>query len=371
MTLREAYQTLGLPPEATAAQVKAAYRRLATETHPDRGGEAAAFIRVRAAYEIVAAFLGERAGADEIPVPEGLREVIDGIVADFREQQRWAETQTLARLDSFEKHMAGYIAKASRNELRQFSQTFSDMWSSAIDSLFATCNDRCDAVVVRYETWYAKSTQSLFDRLYRRELLLFAVRRRFWEVFAILGALAAALSFVIGWEGPWRRWVSTGLILIAALAGFLAYRRQARRDRRRREKVQPLSVVVFEIDKNARFATETALRKGRRTTAALGLAGVVLGNAAASGILAPMIGAVAGSALGGALDRFINPIDKMRASMEAELRRFMAMARPQVTRYVVEAHDRLLVEVRAQIIENYQQRVDDTVKLLTARAGCD
>ncbi len=369
VTLREAYLTLGLPPEATAAQVKTAYRRLAAETHPDRGGDATTFIRVRAAYEILAALLDERGGDDEIPVPEGLRQVIESIVADFREQRRWAEAQAAVRLDSFEKHMSGYIAKASRTELRQFSQTFASMWSSAIDSLFTSCNSRCDGVVGRYDTWYTESTQALFDKLHRRELLLFVVRRRFWEVFLVLGALAGGLSVVIGWEGPWRPWVSAAAIAVAAGVSFAAYWWRARRQRRNREKVQPLNVVVFELDKNARFATESALRKGRRTTAALGLAGMFLGNAASGGLLVPVVGAVAGTALGGTISRLLNPIEKVRAGTQTDLRRFMAMARPQVTAYVLEAHDQLLSELRSQIVENYQQRVKDVVKLLTAGSG--
>lgn len=50
MTLNEAYRVLGLPRDATAAQVKTCYRRLVAEAHPDRGGSAAEFIRIRAAY---------------------------------------------------------------------------------------------------------------------------------------------------------------------------------------------------------------------------------------------------------------------------------------------------------------------------------
>jgi hypothetical protein len=366
VTLREAYQTLGLPPEATAAQVRTAYRRMAAQTHPDQGGEAAEFIRVRAAYEILSAFLGTKDGNEDIPVPEGLREVIDRIVADFREQQRWAEAQTLAQLDRFEKHVTGLIQKATRNDLRNFSQIFNGAWSAALDSVFAACNERCDGVVSRYEAWYTQSTQSLFDSMYRRELLRFAFRRRFWEAFLLLGALAGALSVVIGWDGPWHRWVSVAVIVVALSVSFLYYRWWAKRGRRVREKVEPLSVVVFEIDRNARFATESTLRRGRRTTAALGLAGMFLGNAATGGFAVPVVGAVAGAALGGVLDRVFNPLDKARAGMQSDLRRFMAMARPQVTRYVLEAHEQLLDEVRGQIVENYRDRVKETVKLLTA-----
>lgn len=46
MTSREARELLGLPAAATAAEVEAAYRRRAWESHPDRGGEQEAFRRL-------------------------------------------------------------------------------------------------------------------------------------------------------------------------------------------------------------------------------------------------------------------------------------------------------------------------------------
>ncbi|MBN1632407.1 MAG: DnaJ domain-containing protein [Thermoleophilia bacterium] len=363
MTLREAYQVLGLQPEATPAQVKAAYRRLAAEAHPDRGGRTSDFIRIRAAYEILS--VAERPD-DEIPVPPGLREVIDAIVNDFREQQRWAETETLAYLDNFERTMQSHIRTASRSDLRQFSATFSNGWDAVITALFGACNSRCDGIVQRYESWYTENTKAFFDSLHRKELLRFPLRRRFWEVFVILGALAGALSVVIGWEGPWRRWVSVGTILAAAVIAFLVHWFTARRRREVREKAEPLSVVVFELDESARFPTEAALRRGRLTTAALGLAGMFLGGAAAGGFAVPVVGAVAGAALGGAVDRFLNPTARMRESMELDLARFMAVARTQVTAYVLEAHQELLGQVRGQIEDNYRSRVQESVRLLTA-----
>ncbi len=382
MTLREAYDVLGLPPEATAAQAKAAYRRLVAEAHPDRGGRTSDFIRIRAAYEILSAFLGERrpeggpAGErdgscgglwdDEIPVPPGLRDVIDAIVNDFREQQRWAETETLAYLDRFERNMRDHVRTASRSELRQFSTTFANGWAAVVRALFSTCNMRCDDIVQRYESWYTGDTQAFFDGLYRRELLRFPLRRRFWEVFVILGALAGALSVVVGWEGPWRRWVSVAMILVAAIVAFGVHWWTARRQRRTRQKREPLDVVVFEMDERTRFPTETALRRGRLTTAALGLAGAFVGGAASGGFAIPVVGAMAGAALGGAFDRFLNPTEQMRKNMEHDLGRFMALARTQVTAYVLEAHAELLDQVRGQIVDDYRDRVQETVKLLTA-----
>jgi hypothetical protein len=217
-----------------------------------------------------------------------------------------------------------------------------------------------------YESWYTESTQAVFDEMYLSDLRRFAWRRRFWEIFAILVAVAAALTVVVGWGGPVRRWVSVTLLLIAAVVSFLAYWWWVRRRRKEREKVQPLSVVPFQIQQGARFDTESSLRQGRRNTAALGAAGMLLGGAASSGLALPFVGAAAGAALGGAIDRLVNPTGKMRMRMQGELGRFMNMAVPQVTAYVLEAHEQLLEEVQGRIVANYQERVKDTVKLLAA-----
>lgn len=45
------WQVLGVSPEATPDEVRAAYRELARQTHPDRGGDHDKFVRVQAAYE--------------------------------------------------------------------------------------------------------------------------------------------------------------------------------------------------------------------------------------------------------------------------------------------------------------------------------
>ena len=42
---------LGLGPTATQQEIKRAFRRLALTTHPDKGGSAAAFIRVKWAHD--------------------------------------------------------------------------------------------------------------------------------------------------------------------------------------------------------------------------------------------------------------------------------------------------------------------------------
>ena len=54
MNGRPLYVTLGLDDSATAEQVEAAYRKLAREHHPDRGGDEATFKSISDAYSVLA-----------------------------------------------------------------------------------------------------------------------------------------------------------------------------------------------------------------------------------------------------------------------------------------------------------------------------
>jgi hypothetical protein len=349
------------------------------DAHPDRGGTAAEFITVRAAYEILAGFVGRQlpggaaaaSGGDirtpadeEVPIPDDLRAIIDQIVAEFRVHQRWAEGETVRQLAALQSHMLGYLQTATRAELRRFSEEFRESWDAMIGALFDKCNERSDEILQQYESWYTQSTQSVFDDLYRKDVLSFVRSRRFWEVFVFVGAVAGALTVVIGWGGG-RRWASIAVMLVALCIAFAVYWRGARKRRQVREKMEALAVVPFEIPENELFPTEHTMRRGRRTTAAFGVAGLFLGTAAASGLAVPALAGVVGTALGGAFDRFVNPTGRMRERMQADLLRFMEVARPQLVWYVLEAHQVLLSEVRARIAESYQERVKSTVKLLT------
>lgn len=51
--MKTPYEALGLTPEATAAEIKAAYRKLAMKHHPDRGGDPVTFKRIQNAYDVL------------------------------------------------------------------------------------------------------------------------------------------------------------------------------------------------------------------------------------------------------------------------------------------------------------------------------
>jgi len=361
MTLSDAYKTLGIPEDASPEDAKAAYRRLVNLTHPDRGGSAADFIRVRAAYEIVRAFLHQGPADEEVPVPEELRAVIDGIVTEFRGHLSWAEDETKTHLAGFERRMRDYVQGSQRAELRRFSGTFKSSWNATIERLFAECNERSDRILESYESWYSEATQQVFDQMYLKELRSFARQKRFYLYLTPLLLIALSVAAVLSAEGGLGHWIAAGWVVAAAVAlAFLAYRSDRRHKRRYREKVELLSVAPFSLDDAVRFQTEQLLQHGQWATATLGR---VLGDALVGG---PVVGAAAGLILGGVLDRVFNPTNSIRASLDREIRGFMAAAQPQVLRYVLEAHQSLLNEVSGRIVTSYQKRTRDTVKLLTA-----
>jgi DnaJ-class molecular chaperone len=51
--MRDPYQTLGVDRAATAEDIKRAYRRLAAQHHPDRGGDTARFQEIQQAYDAI------------------------------------------------------------------------------------------------------------------------------------------------------------------------------------------------------------------------------------------------------------------------------------------------------------------------------
>jgi DnaJ-class molecular chaperone len=51
--MQNLYQTLGVNKDANADEIKQAYRRLASQHHPDRGGDTARFQEIQKAYEVL------------------------------------------------------------------------------------------------------------------------------------------------------------------------------------------------------------------------------------------------------------------------------------------------------------------------------
>jgi DnaJ-class molecular chaperone len=64
--MQNPYQTLGVSPGATADEIKRAYRRLASQHHPDKGGDTQKFQEIQAAYDT----LGDTAKRSQYDSPQ-------------------------------------------------------------------------------------------------------------------------------------------------------------------------------------------------------------------------------------------------------------------------------------------------------------
>jgi hypothetical protein len=53
--MADPFSTLGIPKSATTDEARAAYRKLASKHHPDKGGNAEIFKEVKAAFELIEA----------------------------------------------------------------------------------------------------------------------------------------------------------------------------------------------------------------------------------------------------------------------------------------------------------------------------
>ena len=51
--MKNYYQILGVSPQATPEEIKHAYRRLASQHHPDKGGDTARFQEIQEAYAVL------------------------------------------------------------------------------------------------------------------------------------------------------------------------------------------------------------------------------------------------------------------------------------------------------------------------------
>lgn len=366
MRSSEAYEILGVPPGSPIETVKEAYRRRALEAHPDkRGGDHEEFVRVRAAYEIICEFLRSAAGDLDVPLPRELREVVDGIVEDFRRQFENAEALCASRFQEFGSRVRAKVARCSRGGLKRFGEEFRLEWNAFVRDLFLHFNESCDRAARKYEDWFRGSTATAFRDVninrFRR-----AVRSITFYTYAYALLAAGVLwAIVVRGYGPREllhnplsvAWPVVFTPALYAIDCLVRWERPKRSER--------LDLVLFSLDEGTEFEGSAALKESSRRARNAGWGGAGLGAAFGSGG-DPILGAVIGLTVGAIVERFVHPTEKIRQSILRQLDQFLAVAEPELARYVSDAHRTLLEEVKDRVVGSYSTRVN---KLALLRAG--
>lgn len=106
------YETLGVQPNATADEIKQAYRKLAMQHHPDKGGDAEIFKTINQAYDTLGdagkrqEYDHQRAGHGRVHVSmnfgggfDPFEDIIMQATRSFRQQQPQKNPDAIAQID--------------------------------------------------------------------------------------------------------------------------------------------------------------------------------------------------------------------------------------------------------------------------------
>lgn len=114
------YDILGVPKDATLKQIKAAYRKLAQANHPDKGGDADAFVQIQKAYDTLSD-AGKREHYDrygiEMPQNNTLIKAREMVAALFQEILNREVTNSTPVLDDMQERLKGEKTKIRNNLL--------------------------------------------------------------------------------------------------------------------------------------------------------------------------------------------------------------------------------------------------------------
>jgi hypothetical protein len=372
MTIHEAYKILGLSPESSKEDIRKQYLKLVKVHHPDKGGDHKTFMMIQAAYEILKSIDGSQPADDlEINIPVELRKVIDEIVSSFRKQYEEAEVYCSNRFEVFRQKLLCHISTASRGQLRKFNITFVNEWNTFINNIFLKFNSDCRTLIHKYDSWFEKTVDEVFEDMYRNELKSFKKSPRFYvhiSFLSIIGFLIGYFAFHSSFEtdGNLILYILRSIGIAFSLAVFTpltwwidcSIRKKTPRD------LQVFDIVPFKLDRNEDFEGSRALKNGRKGTIFAGAAGIGIADALTQGIGGPLLGAAAGLVVGGIADRIMNPTKKIRELISKEFDVFSYSAKPEIINYVLEVHHDLLHGISEEIIQNYESRMKQTVLLL-------
>lgn len=285
MTHQEAQQILEVPANATPEDIKRAYRRKAFETHPDRGGTAADFLAVQAAFEVLSSkFNG---GFWEPGLDAALVERLDDIHRAFVCLEEDAVRLIQAVLSNFENDLTIMIGGyGSDRQMKSRAQAdISALWAEAVNRIATHLEEQIQSIADEHERWLLEYLRPVAEAMRRENPPRWYERWATAWVAVGVGIIAASLGIASG-----HGWVTLLASPLAGVAIFpMRYRRKFDVDRL----IQ--GVDLSDVRIQSRLSGLNVERNGSSTVGA-SASGAAIG--ASFGLFLGPIGAIAGGALG-------------------------------------------------------------------------
>ena len=366
MRLETAFEILQLKPGASAAEIRAAYKKRAFATHPDHSGDPGAFLRVQAAYELLknspheeGVFVDD-AAADDVEEPgfEALNQRIRDVRRAFVQLLEQVDADTDTRIHDFiQKVWAQINSYDSVSTLKQNAQQdMNGLFQKFVTELSQHVEKQVRDIADSQDRWlreYLRPTvkQAKYDNPAR-------FSERLSGVMSLLLVNGLAFYYISLSHNFWVLLPSVALLA----ATFLApYRYHKRFDVGRI--VTGLSFA--DIAKAVRIEPQTS-DAGFSTEASVGggsLIGVGLGLAF-GGPLGALLGGIAGGLLGSLFGKGLGEYKQelFEAVAESIDQQLPGLFRDLEQR-INQARDTMIADMRANFVANLGQ----VVKLLVGR----
>jgi len=209
MTRHEALRILGLSEGASADSVRKAYRKRAFETHPDRGGTAAQFLTVQAAYEILTASFEDTQFEDTPEPASGFDAVLNERLVDISYAFRLLYREADSFCDrTFEEYHGDLVATIdsyqSYSSLRRNAQRdIGSVWSKAVKRIASFVEGEVGSIADRHDRWLQEYLRPVVDAARLQSPPYWFERSSVGVMCVITGLLLVAVAVMLrdGWAG--------------------------------------------------------------------------------------------------------------------------------------------------------------------------